>query len=42
LSESGGKWNDPEGFQGILKKLEISKPGDRIQILVHPDWWRKK
>jgi hypothetical protein len=42
LSESGGKWNDPEGFTGILKKLESSKPGDRIQILVHPDWWGKK
>ena len=40
-SESGGKWNDPEGFAGILKKLESSNPGDRIQILVHPDWWGK-
>ena len=39
LSDSGGKWNDPEDFAGILKKLESSKPGDRIQILVHPDWW---
>lgn len=39
FSESGGKWNDPESFAGILKKLESSKPGDRIQILVHPDWW---
>ena len=39
FSESGGKWSDPEGFTGILKKLESSKPGDRIQILVHPDWW---
>jgi hypothetical protein len=39
FSESGGKWNDPEGFSGILKKLDASKPGDRIQILVHPDWW---
>jgi hypothetical protein len=42
LSESGGKWNDPEGFQGIIKKLDSAKPGDRIQILVHPDWWGKK
>jgi hypothetical protein len=39
FSESGGKWNDPEGFAGILKKIESSQPGDRIQILVHPDWW---
>ncbi len=41
FSESGGKWNDPEGLNGILKKLELSKPGDRIQILIHPDWWGK-
>lgn len=40
-SDSGGKWNDPEGLKGILKKLDSSKPGDRIQILVHPDWWGK-
>jgi hypothetical protein len=39
FSDSGGKWNDPEGFSGILKKLDSSKPGDRIQILVHADWW---
>jgi hypothetical protein len=41
FSESGGKWNDPEGLAGVLKKLESSKAGDRIQILVHPDWWGK-
>jgi len=41
FSDSGGKWNDPEGLAGILKKLESSKPGDRIQFLVHPDWWGK-
>ncbi len=40
-SDSGGKWNDPEGFQGILKKLVKSKPGDRIEILIHPEWWGK-
>lgn len=39
FSDSGGKWNDPEGSSGVLKKLESSKPGDRIQILIHPDWW---
>jgi hypothetical protein len=39
FSDSRGKWNDPEGFNGILKKLDDSKPGDRIQILAHPDWW---
>jgi hypothetical protein len=38
-SDSGGKWNDPQGLTGILKKLDASKPGDRIQILAHPDWW---
>jgi hypothetical protein len=41
-SDSGGKWNDPEGFNGILNKLDNSKPGDRIEILAHPDWWGKK
>ena len=41
FSESGGKWNDPDGLAGILKKLESCKPGDRVQILVHPDWWGK-
>jgi hypothetical protein len=40
-SDSGGRWNDPEGFSGILKKLDASVPGDRIQILTHPDWWGK-
>jgi len=39
MSDSGGKWNDPEGFAGVLKKLDSAVPGDRIQILVHPDWW---
>jgi hypothetical protein len=39
ISDSGGKWNDPEGFPGILRKLDSAVPGDRIQILVHPDWW---
>lgn len=42
LTDSGGKWHDPDGFQGILKKLESSVPGDRIEILVHPEWWGKK
>jgi hypothetical protein len=32
FSDSRGKWNDPDGFNGILKKLDDSKPGDRIQI----------
>jgi hypothetical protein len=40
-SESGGRWNDSNGFNGILEKLKSSKPGDRIQVLVHPDWWGK-
>jgi hypothetical protein len=42
FSDSRGKWNDPEGFSGIMKRLDNSKPGDRIQILAHPDWWGKK
>jgi hypothetical protein len=41
LSDSGGKWNDPEGLTGILNRLDAAVPGDRIQILVHPDWWGK-
>jgi hypothetical protein len=41
FSDSRGKWNDSTGFNGILKKLGESKPGDRIQILAHPDWWGK-
>jgi len=39
LSDSGGKWNDMDGFQGILNRLDDAKPGTRVQILVHPDWW---
>ena len=41
FSDSHGKWSDPQGFTGILKKLDNSKPGDRIEILTHPDWWGK-
>lgn len=41
FSDSHGTWNDPNGLEGILKRLDDSKPGDRIQILAHPDWWGK-
>ncbi len=41
FSESGGKWNVPGGFAGIIEKLKESAPGDRIEILTHPDWWGK-
>jgi hypothetical protein len=41
FSDSGGKWNHPEGLNGILNKLDSCKPGDRVQILAHPDWWGK-
>lgn len=41
FSDGKGKWNDPDGFSGILKKLEKSQPGDRIEILTHPEWWGK-
>jgi hypothetical protein len=41
-SDSGGKWNDTNGFNGVLDKLRSSKPGDRIQILAHPEWWGRK
>jgi len=40
-SDADGKWNDPHGFSGIIEKLKESKPGDRIEILTHPDWWGK-
>jgi hypothetical protein len=42
FSEAGGAWKDPKGLDGILEKLKSSKPGDRIEILTHPDWWGKK
>jgi hypothetical protein len=42
LSEAGGSWKDPKGFDGVLEILKSSKPGDRIEILTHPDWWGKK
>ncbi len=41
FSDSRGIWSDPAGFSGVLEKLEGSKPGDRIQLLAHPDWWGK-
>ena len=41
LSDSGGKWHDPDGFKGVLQRLRSSVPGDRIEILVHPEWWGK-
>jgi hypothetical protein len=42
FSDSGGRWADPMGFEGVLDKLRSSVPGDRIEILAHPDWWGKK
>ncbi|MGD0341864.1 MAG: hypothetical protein ABSA76_09190 [Bacteroidales bacterium] len=42
LSEAGGSWKDPRGFEGILDKLRSSVPGDRIEILTHPCWWGKR
>lgn len=40
-SDSGGMWNDVGGLDGILERLDSSVPGDRIEILAHPDWWGK-
>jgi hypothetical protein len=40
LSDSGGQWNDNKGFAGVMDKIKNSKQGDRIQILVHPEWWK--
>ena len=42
ISDSGGKWNSPDGFSGILNKINGCGPGSRIEILIHPDWWGKK
>ncbi|MCX6273007.1 MAG: hypothetical protein NTU44_17685 [Bacteroidetes bacterium] len=41
-SESGGSWGFTGGFYQFLNELKKSKPGDRIQLLTHPDWWGKK
>lgn len=41
FSDAGGKWNDPDGFEGIMRQLESAVPGDRIEILIHPEWWGK-
>jgi hypothetical protein len=29
------------GYAGFIESLKNSKPGDRIQILTHPEWWGK-
>jgi hypothetical protein len=40
FSDSGGQWNDAKGFDGVMEKIKNSKQGDRIQILVHSEWWK--
>lgn len=42
FSDAGGKWHDPDGYAGVVRKLEACHPGDRVEILVHPDWWGKE
>jgi hypothetical protein len=39
FSDNGGQL--PGGFSGFIESLKNSKPGDRIQILMHPVWWGK-
>jgi hypothetical protein len=39
FSDSGGSWNNDKSFEQVLQAIKDSKPGDRIQILVHPCWW---
>lgn len=39
FSDSGGTWDIEGGFDQVLDSLKISKPGDRVQILIHPCWW---
>ncbi len=41
FSESGGIWNNVNGFTGVLEIIRNSQPGDRIQILTHPERWGK-
>ncbi len=41
FSDRGGVWNVDGGFEQVLNELDQSKPGERIQILVHPVWWGK-
>jgi hypothetical protein len=42
LSDSGGKWHEADGLKGVIQRLRTSVPGDRIEILVHPEWWGKE
>lgn len=40
FSDVGGKWNLPGGFDQLIQEIRNSVPGDRIQILTHPVWWK--
>ena len=42
FSDVGGKWNTPGGdFEGMMEQLRKAPPGMRIELLVHPVWWKK-
>ena len=40
-SESGGDWSVEGGFDQVIQELKDSRPGARIQFLMHPVWWGK-
>jgi hypothetical protein len=42
FSDSGGAWNNVDSFEGLIRELKKSKPGERIIIMTHPEWWGKK
>jgi hypothetical protein len=41
FSEAGGDWNFDDDYDGMMRALKNSVPGDRIQILTHPAYWGK-
>lgn len=41
-SDSGGVWKGIDSFEDLLRRLDTSTRGERIQILIHPDWWGRK
>ncbi|MCK5855872.1 MAG: hypothetical protein KAG64_00175 [Bacteroidales bacterium] len=42
FSDVGGVWNVSGGsFKSFMKTLKNIAPGKKVQILVHPVWWKK-
>ena len=38
-SDASGVWNLPGGFSELICRLKTAEKGQRIQILIHPEWW---